>query len=512
MPLKDIDSKGAIDELYKKYSGDRTDYITLRTELEIINKMILNQAANVYYDSSEMTYAAANRKDKELAGVEKRFEKDRLYGIVLYTLDRTSTHVYIDVPGKTSPMLDPDIFYTEPELELSKYKEYLFEADSADYLSIPVVGGIASVKVPYNFPEHVYTNPEDAVFLNMKRPDILVTINDAAQSARVPLTGFGGLGIVNSTAAAPLSVTPSYSGEVLPSEPTAEPFAGELASFVDKKYILQAHKECKIEHPRLTRLAEKFPNFPKEARDMFLSAFTKGKLTKQDIKYINEAAAYYGFDPDIILTIGAIETMWGFYPRLYSDAGAVGYIQVMPMVMQDVSFLFPHASKAQGWLKKLSGVTDVNSAGETIPVITTKDFPRGKKTVRLLIVDESFRRKNKSNGKSVIQNHAIDLNLPKFREIALYYAAFAINNAITRIKERGVSDDLFLVAASYNGGPGSAFIQLEYKNYRNIASWNLSGLATETHKYMMKFHVVYSLIKCAKKAAKAAESAATPVS
>ena len=210
MPLKDIDVKSAIDELYTKYSGNRTDYITLRTELETINKMILNQAANVYYDSSDISYAAINRKDKELAGIEKSFAKDRLYGIVLYRLVNSSNYVYIDVPGKTSPILDPDIFYTEPDLELSKYKEYLFEADSGDYLSIPVIGGIASVKVPHNFPEHIYTNAEDAIFLNMKRPDILVSINDAAQTARPVLSGGSGsgLGLINSPFAPAGGVAP----------------------------------------------------------------------------------------------------------------------------------------------------------------------------------------------------------------------------------------------------------------------------------------------------------------
>lgn len=50
------------------------------------------------------------------------------------------------------------------------------------------------------------------------------------------------------------------------------------------------------------------------------------------------------------------------------------------------------------------------------------------------------------------------------------------------------------------------------RNYRNIASWNLINFNEENHKYMMKFYIAYSLIKCAKKAEKAAESAATPVS
>jgi len=306
MPLKDIDVKSAIDELYKKYSGNRTDYITLRTELETINKMILNQAANVYYDSSDMTYAAVNRKDKELAGIEKNFAKDRLYGIVLYTLERMSRYVYIDVPGKTPPILDPDIFYTEPDLELSKYKEYLFEADGGDYLSIPVVGGIASVKVPYNFPEHIYTNPEDAVFLNMKRPDILVRINDAAQTARVPLTGFGGLGIVNSPSA-PVAASTSVikgSSEFISGaglRPGALNLCGGLR--------IDTSKGASVN--------------PKGSSRMLNS------IGDNDfIKVVNEIANKYGIPPALVLALFYNESAATMSPSICNDLGYCGLFQL----------------------------------------------------------------------------------------------------------------------------------------------------------------------------------------
>lgn len=200
MPLEDLLPKSAIDELYEKYKGSTIDYNTLRIELEQINTSLANRDANTYYESSDLTYAAANRKDKQYASIPKRIVKDRFYGIVLYKTGDFNKEVYIDVPGKTSPLPDPDVFYTEPELDLAKYKEYLFEPSSLDYYSTPVIGGIAVVKVPKNFPSHINTNAEDAIYLHMKRPDILVAINDSGETGRPPLGGGsgGGLGAVSS--------------------------------------------------------------------------------------------------------------------------------------------------------------------------------------------------------------------------------------------------------------------------------------------------------------------------
>ena len=238
MPLEDLLPKSAIDELYEKYVGSKVDYITLRTELETINASLANRDANIYHDSSDLTYAAANRKDKQYASIPKRIVKDRFYGIVLYKTGDFNKEVYVDVPGKTAPILDPDIFYTDPELDLSKYKEYLFEPSSLDYYSTPVIGGIAVVKVPKNFPDHVNTNAEDAIYLHMKRPDILVAIKDSGETGRPPLGGGsgGGLGAVNGTAASTDEAAPTApADQSAPVDSATSPSTNTFASPDGKK-------------------------------------------------------------------------------------------------------------------------------------------------------------------------------------------------------------------------------------------------------------------------------------
>lgn len=171
--------KSAIDELYEKYATVKPTYAQLRMDLEAINSPIINTDANRYYDPSQTSALAANRKDKLLSDVSKAYPKDTYYGIVLYVTGIANKKVYIDVPGKSPPILDEDLFTKNPNLDSDLYKQYQFEVDGLDILSSPVEGGIAIVKIPPNYPNHINTNLQEAVYLSMKRRTALVVISSS---------------------------------------------------------------------------------------------------------------------------------------------------------------------------------------------------------------------------------------------------------------------------------------------------------------------------------------------
>ncbi len=80
----------------KLNNNDYSTYQELINDLSILNSDILNTSANILYNPMDVSYAAANRSDKERGSPQKSYKRDSIFGVVLGKGKKTD--VYVDVP------------------------------------------------------------------------------------------------------------------------------------------------------------------------------------------------------------------------------------------------------------------------------------------------------------------------------------------------------------------------------------------------------------------------------
>ncbi len=158
----DYSVNSILEEIYKREIF--TDYGELRKVLSEINETVINIESNMWYSQVHTSYTAANRNHLKTVGISKDIPKKVYYGIVLYA----GKNVYIDVPPKNSSALTKLEDFNSKDFDLKSVKEFLFFDSSFNQSSDkPVVGGIAAVQIPDNYPNHILSNDHEAVYLGM---------------------------------------------------------------------------------------------------------------------------------------------------------------------------------------------------------------------------------------------------------------------------------------------------------------------------------------------------------
>ncbi len=163
-----------VDQLYENKQQNRYQtYQQLRSDIAAINVSILNEAANISFDSVYDSHSTAARSLNKTIGADKKHFKKRVYGIVVGNSEEIGRNVYVDVPlHNTNIVKDDSIFLTDTS-KMEEYQELIFFPNVGTLQATPQLGTLAVVLIPENFPNHTLSNPEDAVFLDVYRKDII---------------------------------------------------------------------------------------------------------------------------------------------------------------------------------------------------------------------------------------------------------------------------------------------------------------------------------------------------
>jgi len=163
-----------VDQLYENKEQNKYEtYEQLRADIAAINASILNESANIVFDNVHDSYSTAARSLNKTVGSDHKHSKKRVYGIVVGNSEEIGRNVYVDVPLQNIDMVkDDSIFLTETS-KMEEYQELIFFPNIGTLQATPQLGTLAVVLIPDNYPNHSISNPEDAVFLDVYRKDIL---------------------------------------------------------------------------------------------------------------------------------------------------------------------------------------------------------------------------------------------------------------------------------------------------------------------------------------------------
>lgn len=158
----DYSVESLLEQIYKREKY--TDYGELRKVLSEINETTINIESNMWYSQVHTSYTAANRNHLKTVGISKDIPKKVYYGIVIYA----GKNIYIDVPPKNSSAIEKLENFNDKDFDLKSVKEFLFFSSYyKENIDKPVVGGIAKVQIPDNYPNHIISNEHEAVYLGM---------------------------------------------------------------------------------------------------------------------------------------------------------------------------------------------------------------------------------------------------------------------------------------------------------------------------------------------------------
>lgn len=167
--------KTRLDMLYdKKYET----YTDLRADLAAINSSIVNEASHVVYDSTYDSHSTIVRSQSITKTERKKYSKKRVYGIVVGNSKEIGRNVYVDVPLHNSNIVvDDSILLLGENVDLENYQELIFYPIINSLQIVPELGTICAVIIPDNYPNHIITNPEDAIFLEVYRKKVISPAN-----------------------------------------------------------------------------------------------------------------------------------------------------------------------------------------------------------------------------------------------------------------------------------------------------------------------------------------------
>ncbi len=178
MPINaDYAKSSRVDRLYDMKDSYET-YEQLRADIAAINASILNEEANVVFDNVHDSYSTAARHIYNTQGISKKGSKKLVYGIVVANSTKNpGRNIYVDVPLHNLTMVQDDGIFLKDETDLSNYEELIFFPMMSILQLTPQQGALCLVEIPENFPNHTISNPEDAVFIDLYRKDILVPLD-----------------------------------------------------------------------------------------------------------------------------------------------------------------------------------------------------------------------------------------------------------------------------------------------------------------------------------------------
>jgi hypothetical protein len=481
----DFDKAHPVDEIYAKYPDGALDYESVRRDLADLNTRISNNfattAGSVLYDSS----AKVNRNHQSLTGTPAILNRTFYYGIVLEVKGYNNRNIYIDVPPFNNKTLVHIDNIAKAGVNLEDYEDMIFFPSANSTLCNPVIGGIAKVMLPDNYPRHINSNSEDAIYVEMyAEQKIIQSDRKAPAFTNLPFT-------------VPASVAYGMSSEGSLTDYSTD-WSGEPATLFSKEVVDKAFKECDLLDPRMKKMIEFYEGFynlwrtPNPKTNPLYRALVNNKaFTDRDLSNLNDASKMFGIDPDLLLALSIVETTLGLALNT-SRAGATGLYQMMPGTF--VGFIKSYPEEADVILQKLTGVTDKASNGKVIEVLT-------KTSEGHFRINDAFTRD--ADGKTWAG--AVDLGKSKYRDISPYMSALGLKKSWIPTSMLDGSIDIYLLASGYNGGPGMVIgrkkgsSQLGTCNYRDINKWTYPCTGQENSQYMIKFGVAYKLIKCARK-------------
>ncbi len=178
MPVNaDYTKSSRVDRLYDMKDSYET-YEQLRADIAAINASILNEEGNIVFDNVYDSYVTAARHIYNKQGIPKKNSKKLVFGIVVANSTKNpGRNIYVDVPLHNLTMVQDDRIFLKDETDLSNYEELIFFPMMSILQMTPQQGALCLVEIPENFPNHTISNPEDAVFIDLYRKDILVPLD-----------------------------------------------------------------------------------------------------------------------------------------------------------------------------------------------------------------------------------------------------------------------------------------------------------------------------------------------
>jgi len=164
-----------LDKLYEiKYNT----YEELRADLAAINTSLLNEEGNIVFDNVHDSYSTAARHSVSSKNKRKKYSKKRVYGIVVGNSKEIGKNVYVDVPIHSMNFVQDDsILLLKEEINPEEYQELIFFPNINSLQMVPQLGTICAVLIPDNYPNHIISNPEDAIFLEVYRKQVVSPAN-----------------------------------------------------------------------------------------------------------------------------------------------------------------------------------------------------------------------------------------------------------------------------------------------------------------------------------------------
>jgi len=178
----------------KLNNNDYSTYQELINDLSILNSDILNTSANILYNPMDVSYAAANRSDKERGSPQKSYKRDSIFGVVLGKGKKTD--VYVDVPPFNKKIIKDlttfDKVLKDEEL-LKEYDDLIFEDRIGGFFSTFISwtlspGKIVRVNIPDNYPNHRTKNKSDAYIIEAYSHTIISEKGDKTPAEKASLS------------------------------------------------------------------------------------------------------------------------------------------------------------------------------------------------------------------------------------------------------------------------------------------------------------------------------------
>lgn len=179
MPLDpNYESLSRVDKLYENKNQNKYNtYEELRVDIASINQSILNNHVNVVFDSVYDSHSTIKREELNLKDADGKFLKKRVYGIVVGNSIEIGSNVYVDVPLQNTNTVTGDDIFLSNISRMEDFQELIFFPNVGTLQATPQIGTLAVVLIPSNFPNHSITNPEDAIFIDIYRKEILSPLN-----------------------------------------------------------------------------------------------------------------------------------------------------------------------------------------------------------------------------------------------------------------------------------------------------------------------------------------------